>query len=171
MEKTIVKLPHHEQQQLCHRRPTYRQGRKFTAVKVYTINDESQHLIVCGVPKINLNEELKSKFVPYGDIKNFHPIDGYEYEEFTEAYHVNYQRIQSARVAKRFLDGFNFYGGSLHVFYAPELESLAETRKKLNQRRRDVSTRIKSHSEDPTNPELDQFASDDLGDADAQLQN
>lgn len=166
MEKSIVKLPHHEQYKLCHKRPTYRQGRKFTAVKVYTINDESQHLIVCGVPKINLNEELKSKFTPYGDLKYFHLIEGYEYEEFTEAFHVQYQRIQSARIAKRFLDGFNFYGGLLHVFYAPELESLSETRKKLNQRRRDVSTRIKIHEEDPTNPELDQSTFDSLGDAD-----
>lgn len=165
MEKSIVKLPHHEQQKLCHKRPVYRQGRKFTAVKVYTINDESQHLIVCGVPKLNLSEELKSKFTPYGDLRDFHSIEGYVYEDFTEAFHVHYQRIQSARVAKRFLDGFNFYGGSLHVFYAPELESLSETRKKLNQRRKDITTRIKIHREDPTNPELVQCALDDLGDA------
>lgn len=30
----IVKLEHHEQQDLCRTRPLYRQGRKLTAVKV-----------------------------------------------------------------------------------------------------------------------------------------
>ncbi|XP_058808302.1 RNA-binding protein 48 [Phymastichus coffea] len=160
MEKTpykVEKLPHHEQQELCHTRAPYRQGRKLTAVKVYTINDESPHLIVSGVPTPNYTSELKKKFTPYGEIKEFHVISGYECEAFTEAVHVHYARIQSARIAKKFLDGFNFFGGVLHIFYAPELESLTETRHKLFHRRRDIAIRIKRHKEDPTNPEIDPF--------------
>lgn len=55
------------------------------------------------------------------------------------------------RIAKRFVDGKNFYGGLLHVFYAPELESVAETRKKLMQRRRDVGVRLKRQQHDAIN--------------------
>lgn len=158
MEKvTVEKLPHHEQQELCHTRAPYRQGRKLTAVKVYTINDESVHLIVSGVPTPNYWSELKKKFGPFGDIKEFHVIAGYECEEFTEAVHVHYARIQSARIAKKVLDGYNFFGGVLHIFYAPELETLTQTRQKLLQRKRDVFVRIKRHKEDPTNPEIDPF--------------
>lgn len=61
------------------------------------------------------------------------------------------------RIAKRFIDGKNFYGGSLHVFYVPELESVSETRAKLNQRRRDVAVRIKRNQQDILNPNTDKF--------------
>lgn len=61
------------------------------------------------------------------------------------------------RIAKRFLDTKNFFGGILHVFYAPELETVVETRKKLIQRRKDVAVRIKRHQEDATNLETNQF--------------
>ncbi|EFN87886.1 Uncharacterized protein DKFZP564O0523-like protein [Harpegnathos saltator] len=65
--------------------------------------------------------------------------------------------IQSPRIAKRFIDNKNFFGGLLHVFYVPELETLSETKAKLIQRRRDVATRIKRNQEDLTNPEVDKF--------------
>lgn len=60
-------------------------------------------------------------------------------------------------MAKRFIDNKNFFGGLLHVFYAPELETLTETRTKLKQRRKDVATQIKRNQQDLTNPEVDKF--------------
>lgn len=63
-------------------------------------------------------------------------------EQFTECYHVQYQRIQSARIAKRLLDTKSFYGSILHICYAPECESLQETKAKLQQRKRDVLNRL-----------------------------
>ncbi|XP_029038192.1 RNA-binding protein 48 isoform X1 [Osmia bicornis bicornis] len=157
-EKCIItKLPHHIQQKLCHTRPPYRQGKRLTSVKVYTINDESIHLMVCGVPKLQLGEEVKKLVEPYGCIKKIHVLAEYPTEEFTEAYYIKYARIQSARIAKRFIDGKNFYGGSLHVFYAPELETLTETKAKLTQRRRDVLIRIKRNQQDIKNPNIDKF--------------
>lgn len=152
-DHSVVKLPHHVQQQLCQNRPPYRQGKRLTAIKVYTVNDESQHLLVSGVPKLNLYQELRNKFATYGIIKNMSTVDDYPNEEFQETYHIHYSRIQSARVAKRLLDGFNFYGGVLHIFYGPELESQFETRLKLFQRQRDIANRIKRHKNDPTDPE------------------
>lgn len=159
LSKSNVSIPaHHVQQELCQTRPSYRKGRKETAVKVYTINDESSHLLVTGVPALNLFRELKTKFLHFGEFKQFVLIPDYPSEEqFTETYHVQYKRIQSARIAKRLLDGVEFYGGLFHIFYAPEYETLIETKQKLVQRQKDVAVRLKKHKEDPTNPEIDPF--------------
>lgn len=94
------------------------------------------------VPKINLRNELHSLFSKYGALKNFKPISKYKTEVFTECFHVHYERIQSARIAKRFLDNKSFYGELLHVCYAPEFENVEETRAKLLQREKDVLTRL-----------------------------
>ncbi|KAJ8971099.1 hypothetical protein NQ314_000881 [Rhamnusium bicolor] len=48
----------------------------------------------------------------------------------------------SARIAKRLLDTKSFYGGILHVCYAPECESVQETKTKLLQRKRDILNRL-----------------------------
>lgn len=66
----------------------------------------------------------------------------HEAEQFTETYHLIYEKIQSARVAKRMLDTKNFYGGLLHVCYAPEYETVLETQQKLLQRSKDVLNRL-----------------------------
>ncbi|XP_057319669.1 RNA-binding protein 48 [Microplitis mediator] len=153
----IKKLDHHIQLDLCRTRPLYRQGKKLTAIKVYTVNDESQHIIISGVPKLKLIDDVRKIIIPYGVIKELVVINDYPDEDFTESYHVRYERIQSARIAKRFLDGKNFFGGILHVFYAPELESVVETRKKLIQRRRDISVRIKRQKEEAANLKIDVF--------------
>lgn len=60
-------------------------------------------------------------------------------------------------MAKRAIDNKNFYGGLLHVFYIPELETLTETRAKLIQRRKEVARQIKRNQQDLTNPEVDTF--------------
>ncbi|XP_076294751.1 RNA-binding protein 48 [Lasioglossum baleicum] len=153
----ITKLPHHIQQKLCNTRPPYRQGKRLTSVKVYTINDESKHVVICGVPKLQLSEEVKKLVEPYGDVKRIHVVPDYPAEEFTEAYYLQYARIQSARIAKRFIDGKNFYGGSLHIFYVPEVETVAETKTKLAQRHREVGIRIKRNQKDALNPSTDKF--------------
>ncbi|KAJ1524926.1 hypothetical protein ONE63_009784 [Megalurothrips usitatus] len=139
--REVKKLPHHEQESLCTTRAAYRQGRQLTAVKVYTVNDESQHLIISGVPSLGLQDELRRLCTRFGDIKSLVYVPNYTTEKFVEGYHVQYARIQSARFAKRQIDGRAFFGGSLHVCYAPEMESVSETRNKLLQRRHDIAKR------------------------------
>ncbi|KAF4529692.1 hypothetical protein B566_EDAN010778 [Ephemera danica] len=144
MMTTVEKYPHHEQQELCTTRPLYRQGRKLTAVKVilvYTVVSESAHLIVSGVPDLRLREELWNCAAKFGDILCLSQVDGFTEEQFTVAFHLLYARIQSARFAKKKLDGLSFFGGILHVCYAPELETIVEVQTKLKQRVRDVETR------------------------------
>ena len=47
------------------------------------------------------------------------------------------------RFAKRKLDDTSFYGGVLHVCYAPEYESVDDTREKLQQRRIEVARQLR----------------------------
>jgi len=61
------------------------------------------------------------------------------------------------RIAKRTIDNKNFFGGILHVCYAPELETLEETKAKLIQRRKDVATQIKKIQQEWVNPEVNKF--------------
>ncbi|CAG9863455.1 unnamed protein product [Phyllotreta striolata] len=143
-------LEHHKQLELCTTRPAYRQGRKLTAVKVYTINQESQHFYVYGVPSINLRNELRRLCAKYGQVLSISVVSDVETEIFTECYHVRYQRIQSARIAKRLLDGRSFYGGILHICYAPECESVQETKLKLAQRKKDVTSRLQTKEKEKT---------------------
>lgn len=105
------------------------------------MNDESQHLIISGVPSLGLQDELRRLCCRFGDVKSLVYIPNYDTEKFVEAYHVNFSRVQSSRHAKRHIDGRAFFGGSLHVCYAPEMESISETRCKLIQRRHEVTRR------------------------------
>lgn len=72
-------------------------------------------------------------------------------------YYVYVLYYTLCRIAKRFIDDKNFYGGSLHVFYVPELESISETKEKLLQRQRDVNIRIKKNQQDLKNPNINKF--------------
>ncbi|CAH2282440.1 RNA-binding 48 [Pelobates cultripes] len=126
---------HHEQKRVCDSRAKYREGRRPRAVKVYTINLESRYLMVQGVPAIGVMKELVEQFALYGVIEEYNPLDGYPAEEFTDVYLIKFQKLQSARVAKRKMDEHSFFGGLLHVCYAPEFETVQETREKLRDRR------------------------------------
>lgn len=74
------------------------------------MNDESQHLIIRGVPALNLQRELKNLCLRYGDVKLLHTIADYSKDEeaFTEVYHVHFGRIQSARLTFTFFFFFTF---------------------------------------------------------------
>lgn len=109
---------------------------------MYTVSSESQHLFIYGVPTINLRHELKRLCAKYGEVVSIHVVPDVPTEMFTECYHVQYRRIQSSRIAKRLMDTKSFYGGILHVCYAPECESVQETKAKLLQRKRDVQNRL-----------------------------
>ncbi|KAJ7991801.1 hypothetical protein DPEC_G00287640 [Dallia pectoralis] len=130
---------HHEQQKICPSRPKYREGRRPKAVKVYTINLESRYLMVQGVPAIGVMTELIQLSALYGVVEEYRVLDEYPAEEFTEVYLIKFQKLTSARAAKRHMDEKSFFGGLLHVCYAPEYETVEDTRLKLQDRRRYVN--------------------------------
>lgn len=140
--KVVKPLPHHARREVCGTRPVYRQGRKSTAVKVFTINQESRYLLISNVNAVGASEDLKDACLEYGDIADFYAVDGYETEEFTETYLVKFERIQSARITKKKLDERSFFGAVLHVCYAPEFETVFETRHKIIDRCKYVAFKV-----------------------------
>lgn len=87
-------------------------------------------------------------FSLYGVIEEYHILDEYPSEEFTEVYWIRYRQIQNARIAKRKLDNYSFYGGNLHICYAPEYESVDETREKLQDRRKVVAAKCRQYEKE-----------------------
>ncbi|NWX82461.1 RBM48 protein, partial [Nothoprocta pentlandii] len=108
-------------------------------LQVYTINLESRYLLAQGVPALGLMRELVEQFALYGAIEEYHALDGYPAEPFTEVYLIKFQKLQCARVAKKKMDERSFFGSLLHVCYAPEFETVQETREKLQDRRKYIA--------------------------------
>ncbi|XP_058055829.1 RNA-binding protein 48 [Anopheles bellator] len=149
-------VDHHIRQTYCQNRPLYRRSRQLTAVRVYSVANESRHLLVFGVPQIDLLRELRQEFARIGKLETVENItaiwqqhrdngesDTLTLEPFTDVFHVCFVKLEKARQAKRSLDARNFYGGVLHISYAPERETVAEVRAKLSQRRSEVRYRTK----------------------------
>ncbi|KAK2636516.1 hypothetical protein Ddye_031308 [Dipteronia dyeriana] len=113
-----------------------------TAVRVYTICDESRYLIVRNVPAIGCGDDLLKLFASYGDIEECKPMDAEDCEQFTDVYWIKFRLVSNARFAKRKLDEFVFFGNRLDVSYAPQFESLADTKDKLESRRKEVLARL-----------------------------
>ncbi|KFQ01048.1 RNA-binding protein 48, partial [Leptosomus discolor] len=107
--------------------------------QVYTINLESRYLLIQGVPALGVMKELVEQFALYGAIEEYHALDEYPAEQFTEVYLVKFQKLQCARVAKKKMDERSFFGSLLHVCYAPEFETVQETREKLQDRRKYIA--------------------------------
>lgn len=131
---------------------------------MYTVNNESNHLLIFNVPSLNLRQEIKSLFSKFGKLVSFTVTPKHTIESFTETYHAVFDNIQSARIAKKMLDTKNFYGGSLHVCYAPEFESLDQTRQKILQRQRDVMLRLNNLQKEVEQKKDIQAKSDDKKD-------
>ncbi|CAH8544908.1 unnamed protein product [Heterobilharzia americana] len=140
-------FPHHDKIGPCFTRPAYRDGRRKTAVKVFTVADESFYLLIFGVPSLGLEQPLKERFKQYGNVESLVKIVDYPDKEiFTDVFLVKYNNLRSARFAKRSADDSSFYGGSLHVCYAPEFETVADCRLKLYECRR-LNARISRKAE------------------------
>lgn len=143
---------HHIRANYCRTRALYRNSKKPTAVKVYSVANESRHLLVFGVPQINLARELKDQLRRHGNIQLVQNVTedikasgSFDVELFTDVFYVKFEKLDKARRAKKFLDAKNFYGGILHISYAPERETAEDLRQKLEQRKREVAYRLVSN--------------------------
>lgn len=74
-------------------------------------------------------------------------LDEYPAEEYTDVYFIKYHDINDARVAKRKLDNRSFFGKQLHISYAPEFETVQDTREKIQQRRRVIAQKTRGQQE------------------------
>ncbi|XP_076893022.1 uncharacterized protein LOC143544934 [Bidens hawaiensis] len=112
------------------------------AVRVYTVCDESKYLIVRNVPALGCGDELHKLLGGYGQIDEFVPLDDEDCEPFTDVYWIKFHHVHNARFAKRKLDESIFIGNRLQVSYAPQYESLDDTKEKLEGRRKEVIARL-----------------------------
>lgn len=135
---------HHKKLDYCYTRKAYRKGKRSTAVKVFTVNVESKYIIVTNVHATGLEQDLIKTFSKYGTVVQCEELKDYPKEPFTQVFLLKFSNIQSARIAKRKTDEMYFFGSTLHVFYAPEYETVEDARSKLNQRRASVIARMKS---------------------------
>lgn len=92
---------------------------------------------------------MKQRIRKFGVLDHVHNVThefvekGYELELFTEVFWIKFHRLHDARKCKIYLDAKEFYGGILHISYAPEYESIDELREKLNRRKTEVEYRLK----------------------------
>lgn len=108
----------------------------FLLSKVFTVNDESKYLLLFGVPRINLDKEVVSLCLKYGPLEEVRQVKDYPQEDkFSTIYMVKFRYFLNAIYAKKKLDDRSFMGSCLHVCYAPELETVDETRYKLIERK------------------------------------
>uniref|UniRef100_A0ACD5YN12 Uncharacterized protein n=1 Tax=Avena sativa TaxID=4498 RepID=A0ACD5YN12_AVESA len=114
------------------------------AVRVYTVCDESKYLIVRNVPALGCGDELGTLFSTYGPLEECKPMDAEDCEEYTDVFFIKFSQVSNARFAKRKLDESVFLGNRLQVSYAPQFESLEDTKEKLEVRRKEVLVRIRS---------------------------
>ncbi|XP_059447067.1 uncharacterized protein LOC132178621 [Corylus avellana] len=112
------------------------------AVRVYTVCDESRYLVVKNVPALGCADELLKLFASYGDVEDCKPMDAEDCEPFTDVYWIKFRLVSNARFAKRKLDEFVFIGNRLQVSYAPQFESLSDSKNKLEWRSREVLARL-----------------------------
>ncbi|ESQ51240.1 hypothetical protein EUTSA_v10017205mg [Eutrema salsugineum] len=112
------------------------------AVRVYTVCDESRYLVVRNVPALGCGEDLMRLFTTYGEVEECKPMDAEDCEDFTDVYWIKFRLITNSRFAKRKLDGSVFLGNRLQISYAPEFESLTDTKEKLETRRKEVLARL-----------------------------
>ncbi|GFY62931.1 RNA-binding protein 48 [Trichonephila inaurata madagascariensis] len=148
--KSISVYPHHIKQNVCGTRARYRDGRKERAVKVYTVNQESVYLMINNVPAVGAAENLRALCDQYGIVEDFRSLDDYPCEEFTEVYLVKFSLFNAARIAKKSLDDKLFFGCALHICYAPEFETVLETKVKLQERRKYVAWKTNSGNKQAT---------------------
>ncbi|EYU22506.1 hypothetical protein MIMGU_mgv1a022373mg [Erythranthe guttata] len=113
-----------------------------TAVRVYTVCDESKFLIVRNVPSLGCGDQLAQLFSTYGQVEECKPMDAEDCEQYTDVYWIKFHQVNNARFAKRKLDESVFLGNRIQVSYAPQYESLSDTKEKLEGRRKEVLSRL-----------------------------
>ncbi|KAL2559799.1 RNA-binding (RRM/RBD/RNP motif) family protein [Forsythia ovata] len=69
-------------------------------------------------------------------------MDAEDCEPYTDVYWIKYYQVDNARFAKKKLDEFVFLGNRIQVSYAPQNETLSDTKEKLEGRRKEVVARL-----------------------------
>ncbi|KAL9811674.1 putative tetratricopeptide-like helical domain superfamily, RBM48, RNA recognition [Arabidopsis thaliana] len=106
-----------------------------------SVCDESRYMIVRNVPALGCGDDLMRLFMTYGEVEECKPMDAEDCAEFTDVYWIKFRLITNARK----LDESSFLGNRLQISYAPEYESVSDTKEKLETRRKEVLARLNPH--------------------------
>jgi hypothetical protein len=135
-------------------RPDYRDAKTPRAVTVYTIAQESRHLLVTNIPALSGDQEsiiqdLVTKCGQYGTVETWRLLDDNKHDtgSFTlPPLLVTLATIDEARWMKRRMDDKVFYANLLQVAYAPDYDSVADLRAKVANRHLRVYKHLQSLS-------------------------
>ncbi|ORZ10129.1 hypothetical protein BCR42DRAFT_422790 [Absidia repens] len=134
-------------------RPEYRDAKTPRAVTVYTVAQESRHVVFRNVPALSGEEtiiqDLLNRCGLYGTVETWRQLDKHHQqqqqqqeqsqqsiESFTlSPLLVTFTTIDEARWVKRKMDDQVFYANLLQVSYAPEYDTVNDIRLKLENRR------------------------------------
>ena len=67
---------------------------------MYTVNEESKHLIIQNIPDIGLGNELEELCKRFGTVEDFKSLSSKDYppkEPFTTVFYIKYPSIRQAR--------------------------------------------------------------------------
>ncbi|CAO3616557.1 unnamed protein product [Cunninghamella echinulata] len=128
-------------------RPEYRDPRFPQSVKVYTVAQESQHIIIKNIPALSGEESIIQDLLKqcglYGDIIEWRLLEKEKDQNpFMNILYVHYSTIDQGRLAKNKLSGHIFYATRLQVNYAPEYDSVDDIRLKIQNRQISVYKRL-----------------------------
>ncbi|KAH8553502.1 hypothetical protein BGW37DRAFT_485937 [Umbelopsis sp. PMI_123] len=114
---------------------------------LYTILQESFYLIFEQVPAYHLENELVRQCSMLGKVLDHSHLEDHAHStDLHKVYLIKLDSIASARKVKRKFDDTIFYGGQIQVYYAPEHETVQDTRRKLTERQ----TAVYNHLHHPT---------------------
>jgi hypothetical protein len=122
-----------------YRTPKWRE----TNVAAYTIAQESKYLIASDVPALGLEKELLKSFALYGEIEEYRHMDD-QGDKFNDVYWIKFKSIVAARLAKAKLNKSSFFSNELKVKYAPEFETIEDTREKIEERRSTILFKVQN---------------------------
>jgi len=100
---------------------------------------------------MSVEEELIKLFALYGTIEEYRCMHEIEAEdEYSDVYWIKFSELPEARIAKRKLDDYNFFAKLLRIEYAPQNESIKDTREKLEERKKVISFRLNVLNKKPS---------------------
>lgn len=102
----------------------------------------NRYLIVDNVPAYGNMDAVTDMFAQYGTIEEIYTLDEENDNQLVDIYWIKYKDIADARKAKLKLHSTSFLGNLIYVRYAPEYETLDDTRMKLNDRMHTVMIKL-----------------------------
>ncbi|OAD80054.1 hypothetical protein PHYBLDRAFT_92778, partial [Phycomyces blakesleeanus NRRL 1555(-)] len=121
----------------------YRDSKTPRAVKVYSVAQESRHIIISNVPALGLSENLLKQCSLYGAVEEIRSLDDHaSVEEFTKVYYLRLGTVDAARRLKQAMDDRPFYSNLLTIAYAPYYETVHDARLKLQNRRNAIHQKL-----------------------------